>query len=221
MDIFISEFFNLEIMLKVAPLIFKGLLTTLLLCALLIPIGLLSGIGTMLLATSKRRLLRWPAIVFIDFWRAFPPLVLLIFIHSGLPFAGIRLGPTGSICVAFLLNASSYYGEIYRAGVESVPRGQIEAARSTGLSASQAFIYVTFPQAVRNVLPDLLSNTMELVKLTSLASIVAVPELLYSADLARSLTYNTSPLVLAALIYLVLLWPVVRLIARVEHKIAG
>ncbi|WP_164085369.1 ABC transporter permease subunit, partial [Stenotrophomonas maltophilia] len=89
---------------------FKGLLTTLLLCALLIPIGLLSGIGTMLLATSKRRLLRWPAIVFIDFWRAFPPLVLLIFIHSGLPFAGIRLGPTGSICVAFLLNASSYYG---------------------------------------------------------------------------------------------------------------
>ncbi|MBN8942942.1 MAG: amino acid ABC transporter permease [Rhizobiales bacterium] len=221
MDIFISEFFNLEIMLKVAPLIFKGLVTTLLLCALLIPIGLLSGIGTMLLATSKRRLLRWPAIVFIDFWRAFPPLVLLIFIHSGLPFAGIRLGPTGSICVAFLLNASSYYGEIYRAGVESVPRGQIEAARSTGLTAAQAFIYVTFPQAVRNVLPDLLSNTMELVKLTSLASIVAVPELLYSADLARSLTYNTSPLVLAALIYLALLWPVVRLIARVEHKIAG
>ncbi|QCI66294.1 amino acid ABC transporter permease [Phreatobacter stygius] len=220
MDIFISEFFNIEIMLKVAPLIFKGLVTTLLLCLLLIPIGLLSGIGTMLLATSKYRAIRWTAIVFIDFWRAFPPLVLLIFIHSGLPFAGIRLGPTGSICVAFLLNASSYYGEIYRAGVESVPAGQIEAARSTGLSAAQTFIHVTLPQAVRNVLPDLLSNTMELVKLTSLASIVAVPELLYSADLARSLTYNTSPLVLAALIYLVLLWPVVRLIARVEHKIA-
>lgn len=220
MENFVNEFFNFEIMAKVAPLLLRGLLYTLLLCVLLIPIGLLGGIGTMLAATSRRRWLRWTAIAFIDFWRAFPPLVLIIFIHSGLPFAGIRLGPTGTICVAFLLNASSYYGEIYRAGVESVPRGQIEAARSTGLTASQAFIYVTLPQAVRNVLPDLLSNTMELVKLTSLASIVAVPELLHSADLARSVTYNTSPLVLAALIYLVLLWPVVRLIARVEHKIA-
>src|SRR5262245_19905650 len=75
------------------------------------------------------------------------------------------------------------------------------------------------PQAVRNVLPDLVSNTVEVVKLTSPASVVALPEMLYSADMARSLTYNSSPIVLAALMYLVLLWPVVRLISRLEHRV--
>jgi polar amino acid transport system permease protein len=221
MDDLIDQFFNLEVMARVAPMILSGLWQTLFLCALLLPIGLLGGLGTAMLATSPRRLLRWPTMALIDIFRAFPPLVLIIFIHSGLPFAGIRLGPMGSICAAFLLNASSYYGEIYRAGIESVGRGQVEAARSTGLTAGQAFRLVVLPQAVRNVFPDLLSNTVELVKLTTLASVIAVPELLYSADLARSLTYNTSPLTMAALIYLVILWPLVRLASRFENRIGA
>jgi polar amino acid transport system permease protein len=72
---------------------------------------------------------------------------------------------------------------------------------------------------VRNVLPDLLSNTVELIKLTTLASVISVPELLHAADLARSLTYNASPLVMAGLIYLAVLWPLVRLAARFEHRL--
>jgi polar amino acid transport system permease protein len=219
MQDFVAEFLNLDVMARIAPMIVAGLLETLLLCALLVPLGVAGGIGAMLLATSPHRAVRWPALAAIDFFRSFPPLVLLIFVYSGLPFAGIRLSPLAATSIAFLLNSSSYYGEIYRAGVESVPLGQTEAARSTGLSSAQAFLYVTFPQAVRNVLPDLLSNTLELVKLTTLASVISVPELLHSADLARSLTYNTSPLVFAALIYLVLLWPVVRLIALLEHRV--
>jgi len=75
------------------------------------------------------------------------------------------------------VNTGAYYGEILRAGIDSVPGGQVEAARSTGLSRLQAMAYVVLPQAVRNVLPDLLSNTLEVVKLTSLGSVVAVPEL--------------------------------------------
>src|SRR5262249_32638160 len=74
------------------------------------------------------------------------------------------------------------------------------------------------PQAVRNVLPDLVSNTVEAVKLTSIASVVALPELLYSADMARSVTFNSSPIVLAAAIYLAMLWPIVRLISRLERR---
>jgi polar amino acid transport system permease protein len=158
---------------------------------------------------------------FVDFFRAVPPLVLLIFIYSGLPFAGIRLSPFAAVALAFLLNNASYYGEIYRAGIESVGRGQWEAARSTGLGALQAMAYVIIPQAVRNVLPDLISNTVEVVKLTSLASVVALPELLYAADMARSVTYNASPIVLAAAIYLVILWPVVRLVSRLEHRVGS
>jgi len=81
----------------------------------------------------------------------------------------------------------------FRAGIDSVPAGQVEAARSTGLSRLQAMGYIVLPQAVRNVLPDLLSNTLEVVKLTSLGSVVAVPELLYQARQAQSLTYIRRP----------------------------
>jgi polar amino acid transport system permease protein len=221
MDILTQEFFNLSVMWRVAPLIFQGLVETLLLCLILVPIGLIGGLGAMFLATSKNRLVRGAAMAAIDLFRSFPPLVLLIFLYSGLPFLGLRIGPMMAICIAFLLNASSYYGEIYRAGVLSVPRGQTEAARSTGLTATQAFISVVLPQGVRNVLPELLSNTVELVKLTTLASVISAPELLHSADLARSLTYNSSPLVLAAAIYLALLWPLVRIIRRMERRLGS
>ncbi len=81
--------------------------------------------------------------------------------------------------------------------------------------------YVVVPQAVRNVLPDLVSNTLEGAKLTSLASVIALPEMLYSADMARSVTFNASPIVLAAGFYLLLLWPVVRLLSRLEHRVAA
>jgi polar amino acid transport system permease protein len=221
MDTLINEFFNLSVMARVAPLILRGLGETLLLCAILVPVGLVGGLGAILLATSANRFLRGASIAAIDLFRSFPPLVLLIFLYSGLPFLGLRIGPMLAICIAFLLNASSYYGEIYRAGVLSVPPGQAEAARSTGLTAMQAFIYVVLPQGVRNVLPELLSNTVELVKLTTLASVISAPELLHSADLARSLTYNSSPLVLAAAIYLVLLWSLVRVIRRMERQIGS
>jgi len=219
METFLQEFFNVDIMLRVMPMILSGLVQTAILCLLLIPIGVLGGIGAMLLATSRRKLLRWPAIAAIDFFRAFPPLVLIIFIYAGVPFLGVKVPALAAVAIAFLLNASSYYGEIYRAGMKSVPSGQLDAARSTGMTTTQAFLYVTFPQAVRNVLPDLLSNTVELIKLTTLASVISMPELLHSADLARSLTYNTSPLILASLIYLLVLWPLVRLAARFEHRL--
>ena len=215
-----DEFFNIPIMIKVLPMILAGLKETVLLCAALIPIGLVSGVGAMLLATSSRRVLRWPAIAFIDLFRAFPPLVLIIFVYAGIPFLGYQIPALAAVVLAFFCNSASYYGEIYRAGIEMVPPGQAEAAHSTGLSATQTFLFVTFPQGVRNVLPDLISNTVELVKLTTLASVVSAPELLHQADLARSLTYNTSPLILASLIYLVALWPAVRLMARLEHRLS-
>jgi len=121
------------------------------------------------------------------------------------------------VCAAFFCNTSSYYGEIYRAGIESVGEGQWLAARSTGLSASETFAWVILPQAARNVLPDLVSNTIEVVKLTSIASVVSFPELLYAADMARALTFNSSPVVLAAALYVAALWPLVRLVSRLER----
>ncbi|WP_375460695.1 amino acid ABC transporter permease [uncultured Enterovirga sp.] len=219
MEAFAEEFLNWAVMAKAAPLIWRGFGTTLLLCAIVIPLGLAGGLVVALLGTAASPLVRWPVAAFVDVFRAVPPLVLLIFVYAGLPFAGVRLSPITSVAMAFLLNTSSYYGEIIRAGLESVGRGQREAARSTGLTPMQTMGSVVLPQALRNVLPDLLSNTVEAVKLTSIASVVALPELLYSADMARSLTYNASPLVFAGALYLVLLWPLIRLISRFEHRL--
>jgi polar amino acid transport system permease protein len=221
MDALLQQFFNLAIMERALPLVLMGLKQTILLCLLVVPLGLAGGLAFALASLARTRALRWPAIVGIDFFRAIPPLVLLIFVYSGLPFAGFRPSPITAVAIAFFLNTSSYYGEIYRAGIESVGAGQWDAARSTGLGGAQTLAYVVLPQAVRNVLPDLISNTVEVVKLTSIASVVALPELLYSADMARSVTFNSSPIVLAAAIYLIMLWPIVRLVSRLERRIAA
>jgi polar amino acid transport system permease protein len=221
MHAILQQFFNIDIMVQAAPLVLHGLGMTLLVCAAVVPLGLAGGLAAALAGRSRSRGVRYVLAVLIDLFRAIPPLVLLIFIQAGLPFAGLRLSPFAAVCVAFFLNNSAYYGEIYRAGLDSVGIGQLEAARSTGLTTWQAMVWVVIPQAVRNALPDLVSNTIEVVKLTSLASVAALPEMLYSADMARSLTYNSSPIVLAALIYLLLLWPCVRLTSRLEHRLGG
>jgi len=220
MDALVEQFFNLAIMERGLPLVLMGLKQTALLCLMVIPLGLAGGLAFALLSLARSRAIRWAAVVGIDCFRAVPPLVLLIFVYSGLPFAGIRPSAVTAVAVAFFLNTSSYYGEIYRAGIESVGQGQWDAAASTGLKGYQALVYVVLPQAIRNVLPDLISNTVEVVKLTSIASVVALPELLYSADMVRSLTSNSSPIVLAAAIYLVMLWPFVRLASMLERRIA-
>jgi polar amino acid transport system permease protein len=218
MDALIHNFFNVEIMRAALPFLLKGLGMTAVLCVVVVPLGLAGGLGVALLSSLHRRFISWPLIVYVDFFRAFPPLVLLIFIYFGLPFVRINVPAFVAVALAFLLNTSSYYGEIFRAGIESVGSGQSEAARSTGLTRAQTLAYVVVPQAVRNVLPDLIGNTLEVVKLTSLGSVVALPELLYAARSAQSVTYNPSPIVLAAALYFVLLWPGVRVLSRLEHR---
>jgi polar amino acid transport system permease protein len=214
----IETFFNVGIVRAAWPILLAGLGMTLALSALVVPLGLLGGLVLALLSTVRSRWVRLPLIAWIDFFRAFPPLVLLIFLYAGLPFAGLEMGGFGCVAVGFFLNTGAYYGEVLRAGIDSVPAGQTEAARTLGLGRWQALGLVVLPQAVRNVLPDLLSNTLEVVKLTSLASVVALPELLFQARQAQSLTYNPTPIVAAAVVYFLLLWPVVRLLSRLENR---
>lgn len=221
MELLISQFFDLALMQEALPFLLAGLRMTLLICVVIIPVGLVLGMLTAIASSSPRRAIRWPMIAFIDFFRALPPLVVLIFAYSGLPFFGVRPTPFQAVCLAFIANITSYYCEVFRAGLDSVGTGQYEAAASTGLGRATTLLYIIIPQAIRNVIPDLISNTIEVVKLTSLASVVAIPDLLYNADVARASTYNATPMVLAAIIYLVLLLPVVRLMSRMEHRGAG
>ncbi|MET4808313.1 amino acid ABC transporter permease [Limibacillus sp. MBR-115] len=219
---FVHAFFNVEIAIGSWGLLFGGLTSSFMLAAIGIPLALAAGMILGVLSTVRSRVVLMFRRAWIDLFRSIPPLVLLILIYGGLPFAGLKLPAVASMVLVFFLNLGAYYGEILRAGIESIPTGQIEAARSTGLKQWQTMAYIVLPQAVRNVLPDLISNTLEGVKLTSIAAVVAIPELLYAARQAQNATYNATPIVVAALAYFILLWPVVRLLSRYEHQaIAG
>jgi polar amino acid transport system permease protein len=156
---------------------------------------------------------------YIDFFRSFPPLVLLILVYYGTPFLGVNLNPLLAAFLALTLNTSSYYAEVQRSGFESVDRGQAEAARSTGLGAIDTYLWVVLPQALRNVMSPLIGNTIELVKLTAIASVVSYSELLKVAKEMQSLLFSPTPLVTAALIYFIVLWPFVRWLARFERTL--
>jgi len=219
MEDIIAYFFNWAVLKEAVPYMTSGLWTTVKLSLWVIPMGLASGLLLAVLGfVVRNRWIRAVLVAYIDVFRAFPPLVLLIFIYTGLPYLGVHLSPLACVAVGFMLNNSSYFGEIFRAGLESVPRGQAEAARSTGLSRSQSLIYVEIPQAVRNVFPDLVSNMIEVVKLTTIASAVSVPDMLYAARTTQSMLYNPTPIVLAACVYLAMLWPCVILLNRLERR---
>jgi polar amino acid transport system permease protein len=215
---FLDAFANPEIAVAALPILWLGFQQTLLLSLTVVPLGLGMGLVLAMLSTRRGPWLRWPLMAFIDVFRAIPPLVLLILLYAGLPFAGLELTAWVSVALAFMLNTGSYYAEILRAGIEAVPRGQHEAATALGLRAWQRWVFVVLPQAVRNVLPDLIGNTLEVVKLTSIASVVALPELLFQARQAQSITFNATPILVAAVAYFVLLWPFVRLLSRLENK---
>ncbi|ULR90847.1 amino acid ABC transporter permease [Comamonas sp. B21-038] len=219
MEIFLQNFFNLEVFQQALPYLLQGMWTTVWLSALVIPLGAAAGLLLALGQTqSSRRSLRWSIIAYIDFFRAFPPLVLLIFLYFGLPFVIGDVPKLMAVMLAFTLNNSSYFAEVFRAGMEAIPTGQMEAARSTGLTRLQALRWVILPQATRHVQADLLGNCIEVFKLTAIASVVGIPELLRNSRDVQSLVYNPSPVVLAALLYLALLWPLTRWLARLEHR---
>lgn len=218
MEDFLYNFVNIESLIRVWPLLTWGMLMTLLLSLVVVPGGILVGLGAAVLHSLNVRGLRLAVIVYIDFFRAFPPLVLLLFIYYALPVVGIDMPAFAAACLGLILNTSGYYGEIFRAGIESLPKGQWEAARSTGLSYHHTLRDVILPQAVRNVIPPLTTNTLEVIKNTSIASVVALQELLKAARTAESIVFNPTPLMAAALIYFIVLWPLVRLVSHLDAR---
>lgn len=219
MQLFLDNFANLATLAEVHPLLLDGLRLTGWLILTIVPLGAGLGLGLAVLGSVQSRVLRAILIGYIDLLRSFPPLVLLILVYYGGPFLGLRLPEFPAAVLALVLNSSSYYGEIFRAGIDSIPRGQHEAARATGLGAGQTLLYVVLPQAIRNVVPPLVSNTLEVIKLTSIASVVALPELLRAALIAQGLVYNPTPLMAVAALYAVVLWPLVRLVSRFERRL--
>ena len=218
LSLFLENFANWESLGRVYPLLLQGLQLTIVLSVVTMPLAILTGLAIALMYSFHVRWLNVLLVIYIDLFRSFPVLVLLILVFYGLPFLGLTLPSLAAAVLAITLNNSGYYGEIFRAGIESVPDGQREAAKSLGLGPGHTVFLVVLPQAVRKVLAPLASNSLELVKTTSIASLVGLPELLRSARVALEQTYNPTPLMAAALIYFILLWPFAHLVARLERR---
>ena len=220
MDAFADQFFNLEVMAKYLPDVVGGLWVTLALALGVIVSGAALGLALACLRAFQWWPVNWLIVLFVDLFRALPPLVLLIVGYFGLPYAGIQLsGFTISwLCLSFVLAA--FAEEIFWAGITSVHKGQWEAARSTGLSFTETLIYVVIPQAVRMTIPPLTNRTIAITKNTALASVVAVQEMLTVAQTSLAYAANTSPLTLAAIGYLLVFFPLVVLSRWVETRFA-
>ena len=139
----------------------------------------------------------------------------------GLPLAGVKVDDYALGVIVMAMNSSAYLCEIFRAGIQSIPKGQNEAARSLGMNAFQTLLYVMIPQTFRNVLPTLTSEFILLYKDTSLLAAVGVVEIVMNARTIVATTGSITPYVVAALFYLVITLPLARLVSGLEARLLG
>ena len=206
---FVDTFFNAQVMARYLPDILYGTLITIQLAALVIASGLVAGLALALLRSLGFRPVNLLIVFTVDLFRALPPLVIIVFIYFGLPAAGLSPSSFVSTWLSLTLVLMAFSEEIFWAGIISIPKGQWEAARSTGLSYGQALMNVVLPQALRLTIPPLTNRTIAITKGTALGSVVALSEILGMASSAVSNSYNPSPLTLGAAAYVILFFPMV------------
>jgi polar amino acid transport system permease protein len=216
----VETFLNYRVFVETLPLILSGLITTLALGFTCIILGFFAGILLAMLRLYGGRAISAVTVAYIDVFRSIPVLVLLFIVYYALPFAGIRLTSFIAATMAISMVSAAYSAEIVRAGIEAIPRGQFEAARALGLHFSTTMRLVVLPQAIKIVVPPLTSNSINVMKDTALASVVAMPDLLKQANQAQALAANPTPLIVAAIIYLLILLPLVRLVGLLEKRLA-
>jgi len=217
---FVDSFFNVRVAAQYLPKIIEGFGLTVVLALCIVLTGLAAGLLLALLRSLGVRPLNWLIVFAVDLFRALPPLVIIALLFFGLPAAGLELSGFASTWLALSLVLMAFSEEIFWAGITSVPKGQWEAARSTGLGFFQTLRFVVLPQAIRLTIPPLTNRTIAITKGTALASVVAVQEILGAAQAGVSFSFNPTPLTLGALAYLVLFVPVVIFGRWVETRFA-
>lgn len=220
MDRFLDTFFNWQVMAQYLPKIIEGFFLTVQLALLVVITGVALGLVLAVVRSLRFKAINFFIVVFVDVMRAVPSLVIIIVLYFAMPSVGVKL--TGFVSTWFALAAvlAAFAEEIFWAGILAVPKGQWEAARSTGLGYAQTMRFVVLPQAVRLTIPPLTNRTIAITKGTALGSVVAVGEILYQAQSGYSFSYNPSPLTLGAIAYLVLFIPVVYFGRWVETRFA-
>ncbi len=213
-----ETFLNPDILMRAFPILLRGLVYTILLGLTAIVCGTLGGVAVAVLRLYAAKPFRYGAIIYTDLMRAMPVLVVLILIYYALPFMGIVFSSFTAAALALSMVMAAYSAEAVRAGIQAVPTGQFEAAQALGLHFWSTLWKVILPQATRIAIPPQASNCVSVIKDTSLASVVAASDLLKQATDTQALFANPAPLIGAAMIYVAILWPMVRFTGWLETK---
>ena len=200
----------------------SGVVTTLYVTVAALSIGIVAGLLIGIARLSPRRWLNRPALGYVELFRNTPALVQLIWVYYCLPlFTGLNLGATLSCVIALALNGSAYLAEIFRAGIQAVDRGQVEAARALGMSHAKTMRKIVLPQAFRRMIPPMVNESVALLKFSSLVSILGVADLTYQAQVLSTTTFRPLEIFTGiAAVYFVLCTSLSYVASRLERRLA-
>ena len=214
-------FSNYSFITEYWPLFIHGLVTTIELAVISIVLGLLLGITLAVMKMSKANLLSLIAKTYIGFIRNTPLLVQIYIVYIGLPqLLGFSVNDFVTGIVALTLYSGAYIAEIIRAGINAVDKGQMEAARSLGLSYGQTMKSVILPQAIKNILPALGNEFVTVIKESSIVSVIGVSEIMFNAQVVQGASFDPfTPLLVAAVLYFILTFTLSRIMYFFEGRL--
>lgn len=218
---FLRLFFNPPIIVSSFPIVFQGFLMALAIVALAFPLAIPLGLLLALMRMSKWRVLRGIATTYVNVVRGTPLFLQIYVAFFGLPLAGIQIPSYPLGVVVLMMNSGAYLCEIFRAGIQSIPKGQFEASRSLGMNGAQTMVFVIIPQTVRRVIPTMTSEFILLYKDTSLLAAVGVMEVVMYAKTIVASTGSITPYIVAACFYLVITLPLAKVVGHLENRLAG
>ncbi|WP_078381774.1 amino acid ABC transporter permease [Sutcliffiella halmapala] len=210
----------MDIMRAAFPYLMDGLQVTLYIFFIAIILGFIIGLVVALMRLAPLKILNWIAVIFVDAIRGTPFIVQLFFIYFGLnSLTFISMDNTTAGIVTVAINAGAYFSEIIRAGIQSIDRGQTEAARSLGLNSVQTMRFIILPQAFRRMLPTITNQSIISLKDTSLLSIIGIADLTQRGQVQASATYEAFTIWLTVgIIYFVIIYLLSRLATFVERR---
>lgn len=217
-DRFIEVFANAAVIERYWAAIAAGAWMTLKVAAAVIVTGIFLGLLLATIRIYRVRAVNFLIVALVDVLRSLPPLVVILLTFFGLPNLGISLSAFVVLWLVLSLVLAAFAEEIFWAGLLAVPKGQWEAARATGLGFGQSLAYVVLPQAIRLTVPPLTNRTIAITKNSALGTVIGVPEILNQASTAQSFSGSGTPLLLAAVAYLVIFIPFVLLGRRLERS---
>lgn len=220
MSRFLDTFFNGLVFERYLPAILHGMVVTIEIAVVVVITGILLGLALAVVRAFQVLAINALIVVLVDVFRALPPLVLILLVYFGLPNVGINVPSFAVLWLVLSLVLAAFAEEIFWAGILSIPKGQWEAARSTGLGFLPTLAHVVLPQAVRLAVPPLTNRTIAITKNTALGTVIGVSEILNQATAAQSFSGNATPLMMGAIAYLILFVPVVALGRWLETRFA-